>query len=136
MKKKLYLFLAGLALFLIALLCFYLFGSISTGVRVGTITKLEKRGAIWATNEGELFTGGQSGSGGNDMSSGTWNFSIARGDDEIIAKIQEAMATERRVELSFREKFYKLSLLGDTPFFITDVKFVDAQKNSATNTPE
>ena len=70
------------------------------------------------------------------MSSGTWNFSIARGDDEIIAKIQEAMATERRVELSFREKFYKLSLLGDTPFFITDVKFVDVQKNSATNTPE
>jgi hypothetical protein len=128
MKKKLYLALIILFLFLAGGLSYFLFGSISKGVRVGTVAKLEKRGAFWETNEGELFTGGQSGHEGGDLSSSTWSFSVARGDEEILEKIRQSMADEKRVELYYREKFYSFGMMGNTRFFITEVKLIESAK--------
>lgn len=84
--------------------------------------KGSEKGYVFKTYEGQLNTGGFS-EGDGDMTSSIWNFSVRRGDDEILDQLKNA--NKEMVRLYYDEKFIRIPVLGDTKYFITKVETVD-----------
>jgi hypothetical protein len=96
-----------------------LFGTYSEGTRVGRIVKFSKKGVVFKTYEG---VGGLGKDAQGNIATDKWAFSVYRGDDEIIKKIEEAQSSNAVVELRYKEKFYQFSWRGDTKYFIEEVR--------------
>ena len=99
-----------------------LFANYSSGYRVGRIIKISEKGFVFKTNEGQLNTGGFS-EGDGDITSSIWQFSVKKGDEEILDQIKNA--NKNMVRLYYDEKFVKIPFLGDTKYFITKVETVE-----------
>lgn len=102
---------------------YYLFGSYSTGFRSGQVMKISKKGVIVKTWEGQLNMGGIMGGNEGDLTN-VWEFSVR--DDAVIRDLEAAVDRGERVKLYYREKFVRISLLGDTKYFVTKVAPVDS----------
>lgn len=101
------------------------FGTYSSGTRVGKIVKFSKKGYIFKTYEGQLNAGGFDTNEGGDISPNVWNFSVYRGSDDIREAIDEAMDKGKEVKLYYHEKFYQFDWRGDSKYFIYQVEEVD-----------
>lgn len=127
MKKT--LSIAALIIFLIAILSFTLAYNLdySDGYRSGTVVKMSSKGAVFKTKEGELHIGGMAGSGGGDMTSGLWSFSVERGNDSVLTKIETAVDGRYPVKLRYKEKFFTFFWRGETKYFIYEVERVGSK---------
>jgi hypothetical protein len=103
------------------------FGTYSKGSRAGKIVKFSKKGILFKTYEGQLGLGTVSQTPAGELSSGLWEFSVYRGDDEIIEAINSAMDHGQTVKLHYEEKYFQFDWRGDTKYFITKVDKVTAQ---------
>jgi len=130
-STKRYIFI-GVSLVLITLIggCNYVvFGSYSEGYRVGTVMKLSKKGVLFKTYEGELnqeITGRNS---DGELAPRIWEFSVARGDEEVRKAIDDAVINGYRVKLLYNEKFYRLSWIGETKYFVYKVERITKTEN-------
>jgi hypothetical protein len=108
---------------LIAVLAFLYFGTYSEGTRAGIVMKVSKRGAIFKTWEGQmnLQTFGAI-KDPNNIISETFTFSVERGNDELIAKLNKAALSGQRVNLIYIERYIKVFWRGDTKVFAIDVE--------------
>ena len=122
LKKKILGGFALVTLLLIGIGCFMAFGTYSSGYRAGTIMKVSTKGFVWKTYEGQLNMGGMAGSGGSDVASSVWQFSVDKGNDDVIKAIDEAVDSGGRVKLHYREKFYQFNWRGDTRYFVYEVE--------------
>lgn len=121
--KKILLWIMGLSITgLVLVIVFALYANFSSGYRVGRIIKVSEKGYVFKTNEGQLNTGGFS-EGDGDMTSSIWNFSVKKGDQEILEQLKDA--NKEMVRLYYDEKFVKIPFLGDTKYFVTKVEIVD-----------
>ena len=121
--KKILLWIIGLSITAAVLvILFALFANYSSGYRVGRIIKISEKGYVFKTHEGQLNTGGFS-EGDGDITSSIWNFSVKRGDDQILDQIKNA--NKDMVRIYYDEKFVKIPFLGDTKYFITKVEKVE-----------
>ena len=121
--KKILLWIIGLSITAAVLvILFALFANYSSGYRVGRIIKISEKGYIFKTHEGQLNTGGFS-EGDGDITSSIWNFSVKRGDDQILNQIKNA--NKDMVRIYYDEKFVKIPFLGDTKYFVTKVEKVE-----------
>ncbi|MDB4107787.1 hypothetical protein N8368_02670 [Bacteroidia bacterium] len=121
--KKILLWIIGLSIVVAVLLTLVaLFANYSSGYRVGRIIKISEKGFVFKTNEGQLNTGGFS-EGDGDITSSIWQFSVKKGDEEILDQIKNA--NKNMVRLYYDEKFVKIPFLGDTKYFITKVETVE-----------
>ena len=121
--KKILLWLIGLSITgMVIIVVLALYANFSRGYRVGRIIKVSEKGYVFKTYEGQLNTGGFS-EGDGDMTSSIWNFSVRRGDDEILDQLKNA--NKEMVRLYYDEKFIRIPVLGDTKYFITKVETVD-----------
>lgn len=121
--KKILLWLIGLSINgMVIIVVLALYANFSSGYRVGRIIKVSEKGYVFKTFEGQLNTGGFS-EGDGDMTSSIWNFSVRRGDDEILDQLKNA--NKEMVRLYYDEKFIRIPVLGDTKYFITKVETVD-----------
>lgn len=121
--KKILLWLIGLSINgMVIIVVLALYANFSSGYRVGRIIKVSEKGYVFKTYEGQLNTGGFS-EGDGDMTSSIWNFSVRRGDDEILDQLKNA--NKEMVRLYYDEKFIRIPVLGDTKYFITKVETVD-----------
>jgi len=121
--KKILLWIIGLSITAAVLvIVFALFANYSKGYRVGRIIKISEKGYIFKTNEGQLNTGGFS-EGDGDITSSIWNFSVKKGDKEIMEQIKHA--DKDMVRVYYDEKFVKIPFLGDTKYFVTKVEVVE-----------
>jgi hypothetical protein len=111
----------SLAVLVLLIGAYYIFGSFSEGSRAGTIVKLSRRGVLIKTYEGQLNLGGFSGETGSPASS-LWDFSVSSGKDEVIRQLEEASLNGRRVKLYYKEKFFRLPVRGDTKYFVYKVE--------------
>ncbi|GAB4409000.1 MAG: hypothetical protein OHK0039_12460 [Bacteroidia bacterium] len=98
------------------------FGTYSSGSRVGRIVKFSKKGVVFKTYEGQLNVGGFAKDNDGDISPNVWSFSVYRGDDEIIDAIDKAMDGGYDVKLHYKEKFFQFDWRGDTKYFIHQVE--------------
>jgi len=110
-------------LILVAVLAFLYYGTYSEGTRAGIIMKVSKRGAIFKTWEGQmnLQTFGAV-KDPNNIISETFTFSVERGNDALIEKLNKAALSGKRVNLKYIERYIKVFWRGDTRVFATDVE--------------
>jgi hypothetical protein len=118
MKKIL---IAILVIFL-GVMAFLYFSVYSEGTRAGIIMKISKRGAIFKTWEGQmnLQTFGAI-KDPNNIISETFTFSIEKGNQELLDKLEEAALSGKRVNLHYIERYSIIFWRGDTRVFATGV---------------
>lgn len=125
MKKI--LIIIGITLLLVVLIggSVAVFGSYSSGSRVGKIVKFSRKGVVFKTYEGQMNVGGFAKDDEGDISPNVWSFSVYRDDEEIREAIDEAMDKGFDVKLHYKEKFYQFDWRGDTKYFVYEVERVE-----------
>lgn len=109
----------------IAVFVFLLMANYSNGFRAGVPTKISKKGVIIKTTEGTLNIGGLTNSAEGAIPT-TWDFSVKRSADSVVAKIDKAIVDGHRVKLLYNEKYAKFFWLGDTKYFVYDVQVLES----------
>ncbi len=114
---------AGIILLLLAIVVFVFLNvaNYSTGFRAGVPTKISKKGVILKTYEGTLNVGGLTNSAEGAIPT-TWEFTVRKSADSVIAKIDRAILEGSRVKLIYDEKYVRFFWLGDTKHFVYDVE--------------
>ena len=102
---------------------FLYYGTYSEGTRAGIIMKVSKKGTIFKTWEGQmnLQTFGAVKDPSNIISE-TFTFSVEKGNDELIDKLEKAALSGQRVNLIYKERFMHFFWRGDTKIFAVDVE--------------
>ncbi|WNJ15928.1 hypothetical protein [Pontibacter sp. G13] len=111
-----------------------IFGTYSSGFRVGSLVKFSKKGVVLKTYEGQINMGGIGGGDGGDLSPTVWGFSVYRSDKQVIKEIEEAMDSGNQVKLYYKEKFLQFDLFGDTKNFIYKVEQIKPKPASSPMT--
>lgn len=126
-RFKRILLITGISVLLIGLVIgsVSLFGSYSSGTRVGKIVKFSKKGVVFKTYEGQLNVGGFAKDDEGDISPNVWSFSVHRGNDAVIGAIDRAMDQGYGVKLFYKEMFFQFGWRGDTKYFITQIERVE-----------
>ncbi len=124
MKKiKKYLIRTGviLLLLLIAAGAFFTLVPYSDGMRAGQVIKLSKKGVIFKTWEGELnLLLMPSTNTLGTMTPNVWSFSVE--NKQVADRVMQASATGERLELYYKERYFRFPWQGDTRYFVYEVK--------------
>jgi len=113
-------FFAVILLIGILILCYVIFGSKGSGERAGTLVKLSRKGLLFHTNEGELYSGAESNSSSSGVINKVWYFTV-KNDPELIKQMDEALLSGKRVMLHYDQKFVTLPWIGDTPYIVDEI---------------
>lgn len=108
----------------IIVILFFSFFHYSDGNRAGTIIKISKKGVLLKTWEGELNLGmviTDNGGAAVGAQNNIWHFS-AEDDDELTKKLIEANKSGKRVQLKYKELYFKLPWKGETEYIVTDIE--------------
>ncbi|MBL7962690.1 MAG: 6-phosphogluconate dehydrogenase [Flavobacteriales bacterium] len=102
---------------------FIYYASYSTGVRAGVVVKVSRAGVVFKTWEGQLNlqSFGAVQSTPNQLNE-IFNFSVERGDKQVIEELQEASLSGERVNLHYVERYARLPWRGSTSYFVTAVE--------------
>jgi len=108
----------------IAVFVFLNLANYSSGFRAGIPTKFSKKGVIIKTHEGTLNVGGLTNSSEGAIPT-TWDFTVKKSADSVIAKLDKAFLEGNRVKLMYEEKYVRFFWLGDTKYFVYDVEVLN-----------
>jgi hypothetical protein len=108
-------FVAAVALYLLAAWKF----TYSSGERAGYVQKFSKKGWLCKTWEGELAMANLPGAMPE-------KFEFTLHDDRVAAEVNKTMG--QRVTLSYEQKVGLPSCFGDTPYWVTQVRPIEAAK--------
>jgi len=113
----------GIVILLLAIVTFVFLNvaNFSSGFRAGVATKLSQRGIIIKTYEGTLNVGGLTNTSEGTIPT-TWDFTIKRSADSVVAKLDKAILNGDRVKLQYHEKYVRFFWYGDTKYFVYDVE--------------
>ncbi|MBK6391620.1 MAG: hypothetical protein KA109_16105 [Saprospiraceae bacterium] len=104
---------------------FFTFVPFSEGMRAGQVIKLSKKGVIFKTHEGELnLMMMPSTNNLGTMTPNVWAFSVQ--NKEVADQILKASATGERLELYYKEKYFKFPWQGDTKYYVYRVESAPA----------
>lgn len=112
MKKVLASVIALFLIVIIGYFAFIYYVPYSEGYRAGELVKISYKGYIFKTWEGEISQG--------VSEAQIFKFSIEENQKEVIEKLQNLQG--KNIKLTYKERFAKLSWLGDTKYFITKVE--------------
>ena len=90
---------------------FVYFVTYSEGTRSGELIKFSNKGVVFKTWEGEISQG--------ISGAQIFSFSVEDKNDEIIKKLEALQG--RYVKVGYKERYAKITWLGDTKYFITEV---------------
>lgn len=122
-RRILFVFVAFVLLVGGGTVAFLMSASYSDGYRVGVIQKVSKKGVIFKTIEGELSQGfieGASDAGASGVGTRVWNFSVEN-DKTVLAQIDHAIETNKKVKIFYKERYTVLPWVGDTKFTVYKV---------------
>ncbi len=119
----------GIVLLLLAIVIFVFLNvaNYSSGFRAGVPTKVSKRGIIIKTYEGTMNIGGLTNSAQGAIPT-TWDFTVKKSADSVIAKMDMAILNGNRVKLMYEEKYVRFFWYGDTKYFVYDVEVLGGGK--------
>ncbi len=122
-KKGALLTFIGVAL--VAILGFVVYANFtfSEGSRNGTVIKLSSKGIMFKTYEGQLNVGAYIREG-NGAPTTIWEFSVPKGNQDVLDDINEAVDKGRRVKLHYKEKLRTLPWRGDTKYLVFRVEIL------------
>ncbi|MEO5581716.1 MAG: hypothetical protein ABIR66_03425 [Saprospiraceae bacterium] len=136
LKKYLIRTLVFFLVLAIAVGSFFTFVPFSEGMRAGQVIKLSKKGIIFKTHEGELNSMLMPSTNTmGTMTPNVWTFSVQ--NKEVAAQVLKASATGERLELYYKEKYFKFPWQGDTKYFVYKVQSAPTtlQQQVPTNVP-
>ncbi len=110
MKKILAIIIIVILVLFAGWYAFVYYASYSEGTRSGELIKFSNKGVLVKTWEGEISQG--------ISGAQIFSFSVEDKEDEIIKKLEKFQG--RYVKLKYKERFAKISWLGDTKYFIID----------------
>lgn len=90
---------------------FVYFVTYSEGTRSGELIKFSNKGVVFKTWEGEISQG--------ISGAQIFSFSVEDKNDALIKKLETLQG--RYVKVNYKERYAKITWLGDTKYFITDV---------------
>lgn len=99
---------------------FVFWGTYSKGYRIGTVIKLNKKGYVFKTYEGQLNLDFFPPGGKGNTQSNIWEFSVA--DKAVADNIEKANDRGKKVKLYFDERYYRLPWVGETKYVVTQVE--------------
>lgn len=121
LKKYLIRTLLFLLVLAVATGSFFTFVPFSEGMRAGQVIKLSKKGIIFKTHEGELNSMLMPSTNNmGTMTPNVWTFSVR--NNEVADQILKASSTGERLELYYKEKYFKFPWQGDTKYFVYKVQ--------------
>ena len=112
MRKVLFILISVILLGISAYFAFVYYVPFSEGYRSGELIKFSRKGVMVKTWEGQISQG----------LSGTnvFSFSVEDGEKEIIEKMKEYQG--QYIKVTYKERYATFFWLGDTKYFITEVK--------------
>ncbi|UMB59539.1 6-phosphogluconate dehydrogenase [Lutibacter sp. A80] len=115
MKKVLFsvlgIIILGITLYVLSI--YYV--TYSKGYRAGELVKFTHKGLLFKTWEGEISQG--------VSEAQIFHFSVEGNEKEVIQKLQDLQGKD--IKLTYKERFGTFPWLGDSKYFITDVKQTD-----------
>ncbi|PKV50516.1 hypothetical protein ATE84_2574 [Aquimarina sp. MAR_2010_214] len=111
MKKTLAILIIVILTLFAAWYVFIYYASYSEGTRSGELIKFSNKGVLFKTWEGEISQG--------ISGAQIFSFSVESQKEDIIKKLEKFQG--RYVKLKYKERFGKVSWLGDTKYFVIDV---------------
>jgi uncharacterized protein YxeA len=111
MKKILAILIIVILALFAAWYAFIYYASYSEGTRSGELIKFSNKGVVFKTWEGEISQG--------ISGAQIFSFSVESQKEDIIKKLEKFQG--RYVKLKYKERFAKVSWLGDTKYFVIDV---------------
>ncbi len=119
-KKWLMRLLILAVLLIAAFSAFVIFVPFSDGMRAGQVMKLSHKGVIFKTYEGELNLLLMPSTNSSGMvSPNVWDFTVS--DKAVAEQIMQASASGQRMELYYKERYFKFPWQGDTKYFVYKV---------------
>ena len=112
MKRILFVVIGSLLALLALYYVFIYFVPYSEGVRSGELIKVSHKGVIIKTWEGEISQG--------ISGAQIFAFSVLDKDQDVIEKLKEYQG--EYVKVDYTERFATFFWMGDTKYFVTDVK--------------
>ena len=115
MKKFLSYTALALGIIFLFYVLFIYFVTFSEGYRAGELVKISKRGLVFKTWEGKLSQG--------VSEEQQFDFSVEKGDKEIIEKLKEFQG--EKVKVTYIERFGTFAWMGDTKYYVKEVELVE-----------
>ncbi len=115
MKKFITTTIIVLIIGFIAYFTFVYYATFSEGTRSGELIKISKRGMVFKTWEGRLSQG--------VSEEQQFNFSVESKDKEILEKLENLQGS--RVKLTYIERYGTFPWMGETNYYVKEVKKVD-----------
>ena len=112
MRKVLFIVIAAIVVGLASYFAFIYYVPFSEGYRSGELIKFSRKGVIVKTWEGEISQG--------ISGAQIFSFSVQDSEKEVIQKLKDYQG--EYVKVTYIERYSTFFWLGDTKYFITDVK--------------
>jgi len=107
---------------LILVFSFLYWGVFERGVMAGKVIRITEKGVIFKTYEGKLNLETFGAMKGTSPVAEAFDFSVEKGDKEIIKALEEVSLSGERVNLHFVKRYMIFFWRGDTRYFITEVE--------------
>ncbi|NJB37930.1 MULTISPECIES: 6-phosphogluconate dehydrogenase [Flavobacteriaceae] len=112
MRKVLFIVIAAVVVGLASYFAFIYYVPFSEGYRSGELIKFSRKGVMVKTWEGEISQG--------ISGAQIFSFSVQDSEKEVIQKLKDYQG--EYVKVTYIERYSTFFWLGDTKYFITDVK--------------
>lgn len=109
-------------LLLAGLLAFWQWGVYEKGVKAGKVLSVSEKGFVFKTYEGKLNLETFGALKGASPIAESFDFSIEKGNEEVIEQLQEVALSGERVNLYFIKRYVRFPWRGDTNVFVEKVE--------------
>ena len=121
-KKILRIILIAALLVGAAVFSFYYWGTYEDGVMAGKILRVSEKGVMFKTYEGKINLEPFGALRGASPIAESFDFSVEKGNQELIKQLQEVALSGERVNLYYIKRYARFSWRGDTPYFAVRVE--------------
>jgi hypothetical protein len=111
----------------IGFLAILYWGTYEKGVMAGKIVRISQKGIIFKTYEGKLNLETFGALKGTSPIAESFDFSVERGNKELIKELEEVALTGERVNLHYKKRFMSFFWRGNTKYFATGIDRVKPQ---------
>ena len=107
---------------LVGLFSFWQWGVYEKGVKAGKVLSVSEKGFIFKTYEGKLNLETFGALKGASPIAESFDFSVEKGEEDVIKQLQEVALSGERVNLYFIKRYVRFPWRGDTNVFVEKVE--------------
>ncbi|MEK6780204.1 MAG: hypothetical protein AABY93_00760 [Bacteroidota bacterium] len=107
---------------LVGLFSFWQWGVYEKGVKAGKVLSVSEKGFIFKTYEGKLNLETFGALKGASPIAESFDFSVEKGEGDVIKQLQEVALSGERVNLYFIKRYVRFPWRGDTNVFVEKVE--------------